>query len=542
MTGTGAAANGRGLLPDLLEPLRDNPSPILTARSTAAETSMAALCPTEQEIARRLLSPGFDRWAEQAASTGHCARPVRLRGHATTLDRRTGEVLSRYDSSAEPDGVLYKRCGNRRASVCPSCSHEYKGDMWHLLAAGAAGGMKGVPASVAAHPLVFVTLTAPSFGAVHTTRRGRDGVAGRCRPRSGHRKRVCAHGRPAWCGVTHDDGDRRLGQPLCPGCYDYRAHVVWQWWAPELWRRFTIGLQRALAARLGVTATALRRLVRVSFAKVAEFQRRAVVHFHALVRLDGPASAATEDDPLPAPLVDVPAVELVALIRAVADRVRVDAPPTGPGDPIRRLAFGVQVDGRPVSPDCDRDTDRSSAPGSGQLHPETVAAYIAKYATKGCEDFGLPPRLRDPDMARRMGVPEHVCRLLAEVRLVATGGVEAYARMIRWVPMLGFRGHFATKSRRYSTTLGRLRSARRRWQLRKLRTQPRDGSTDAAHGSDTDDGEDSTLVIGSWSLDGIGWLTGGDAALAATAAAQAREWADRRATGRRFDRESASIR
>jgi len=243
--------------------------------------------------------------------------------------------------------------------------------------------------------------------------------------------------------------------------------------------------------------------------------------------------------------VDVPPVELVALIRAVAGRVRVDAPPTGPGDPTRRLAFGVQVDARPVSPDCDRDTDRSSAPGSGQLHPETVAAYIAKYSTKGCEDFGLPPRLRDPDTARRMGVPEHVCRLLAEVRLVATGEVEAYARMIRWVPMLGFRGHFATKSRRYSTTLGRLRSARRRWQLRRLRrlrTQPRDGSTDAAHDRDTDEGEDSTLVIGSWSLDGIGWLTGGDAALAATAAAQAREWVDRRAMGRRFDHESASIR
>ena len=27
--------------------------------------------------------------------------------------------------------------------------------------------------------------------------------------------------------------------------------------------------------------------------------------------------------------------------------------------------------------------------------------------------------------------------------------------------MLGFRGHFASKSRRYSTTLGRLRQARR---------------------------------------------------------------------------------
>ncbi len=385
-----------------------------------------------------------------------------------------------------------------------------------------------------------MTLTAPSFGAVHTTRAGRDGSPGRCRPRSGQRKTLCPHGRATCCGASHGDDDRRLGQPLCPGCYDYRGHVVWQWSAPELWRRFTIGLVRALAARLGVTATALRRLARLSFAKVAEFQRRAVVHFHALVRLDGPAAAVTADDPFPAPLVDVPAVELVALIRDVAARVRVDAPATGAGDVVRRLAFGVQVDARPVSPDCDRQGDRSGAPGSGQLHPETVVAYIAKYATKGCEDFGLPPRLRDPDTARRIGVPEHVCRLLAEVRLVATGGVEAYARMIRWVAMLGFRGHFATKSRRYSTTLGRLRSARRRWQLRNLRAAPGDRSTAPLDGNDED--EDSTLVIGSWSLDGIGWLTGGDAALAATAAAQAREWSDRRATARRADRDSASIR
>ena len=51
------------------------------------------------------------------------------------------------------------RCGNRRASVCPSCSREYKGDVWHVLMAGAAGGIKNVPATVAEHPLVFATFT-----------------------------------------------------------------------------------------------------------------------------------------------------------------------------------------------------------------------------------------------------------------------------------------------------------------------------------------------------------------------------------------------
>ncbi|CAM5726845.1 Replication initiation protein OS=Streptomyces antimycoticus OX=68175 GN=SSPO_052450 PE=4 SV=1 [Streptomyces antimycoticus] len=33
-------------------------------------------------------------------------------------------------------------------------------------------------------------------------------------------------------------------------------------------------------------------------------------------------------------------------------------------------------------------------------------------------------------------------------------------KLLQWLHMLGFRGHFSTKSRRYSTTLGALRQAR----------------------------------------------------------------------------------
>ena len=38
-----------------------------------------------------------------------------------------------------------------------------------------------------------------------------------------------------------------------------------------------------------MTQKAARELVRVSYVKVAEFQRRGVVHFHLLWRLDGAA-------------------------------------------------------------------------------------------------------------------------------------------------------------------------------------------------------------------------------------------------------------
>lgn len=44
------------------------------------------------------------------------------------------------------------------------------------------------------------------------------------------------------------------------------------------------------------------------------------------------------------------------------------------------------------------------------------------------------------------------------------GAESAYALLGKYAHMLGFRGHFSTKSRRYSVTLGALRRARARWQ------------------------------------------------------------------------------
>lgn len=86
----------------------------------------------------------------------------------------------------------------------------------------------------------------------------------------------------------HQDDHGRLGRPLCWACHDYASHVVWQWWSPELWRRFTITLRRLVARSLAVPAGQLNGHATVQYAKVAEFQLRGVVHFHALVRLDGP--------------------------------------------------------------------------------------------------------------------------------------------------------------------------------------------------------------------------------------------------------------
>jgi len=301
-----------------------------------------------REVFARINRPDFARWAAQVSGTGGCSHPVRLVGSSTTVDAATGEVVGAYESATEPDRVTYVRCGNRRADVCASCSTEYAGDLWHQLSAGMVGG-KGVPEEIRQHPLVFATLTAPSFGAVHSSAKsGR--AARRCRPRA--EKTLCSHGHPTWCMRIHTDTDAQVGQPLCDECYDYTGHVIWQWWAPELWRRFTIALRRHLARLLGVAEKPARDLVRVQFAKVAEYQRRGVIHFHALIRLDGPP---TDDDRWSAPEVDVSADQLCDLVRSAAAAVRFASPADGPQLPALELQFGTQVDARIVHDLAERD-------------------------------------------------------------------------------------------------------------------------------------------------------------------------------------------
>jgi hypothetical protein len=69
--------------------------------------------------------------------------------------------------------------------------------------------------------------------------------------------------------------------------------------------------------------------------------------------------------------------------------------------------------------------------------------------------------------------------------------------------MLGFRGHFATKSHRYSTTLGRLRQDRRDYTRRHHRPDGPPADQPAEVDQDQVEHEDTTLVIGSWRYAGM---------------------------------------
>ena len=108
-----------------------------------------------------------------------------------------------------------------------------------------------MPDTVAEHPAVFVTLTAPSFGAVHSRALGPDGQPRRCRPRRD--APVCPHGVSLSCRAVHGEGDPCLGEPLCRECFDYAGAVMWNNTLGELWRYTTIYVPRALARLAGMT-------------------------------------------------------------------------------------------------------------------------------------------------------------------------------------------------------------------------------------------------------------------------------------------------
>nr|WP_202448454.1 replication initiator protein RepSA [Streptomyces sp. SID2999] len=429
---------------------------------------------TLADLLRVANAPGFDRWQEQVRRTGGCAHPIRLMGQTTTRDRTTGEVLYSYSTADEPGGALRVACGNRRASRCPACAWTYAGDTYHLIRAGITGDpLKGVPSVVRDHPRVFATLTAPSFGPVHNRP-----DSGRCR-----------------CGSSHAEDSPVLGMALDPGRYDYPGAVLFNNHAGDLWRRFTIYLRREIAARAGLTQAALSEVCRVSFGKVAEFQKRGAVHFHAVIRLDGP------DGPDSAPPAWASIAVLDDAIRAAAARVSVPVPASGE-HPARVLRWGTQVDVQAIG-----------ALGREELTEQAVASYVAKYATKAAETTGtVDHRIGELAELDRLPLPEHTRRLIEACWDLD----DAYPdRMLaRWAHMLGFRGHFSTKSRSFSTTLGALRQVRADYRARQERRE-------RGLSEDLDDTEGSTLVLAHWTYAGQGH-TRGESWLAASIAKEIR--------------------
>jgi hypothetical protein len=207
--------------------------------------------------------------------------------------------------------------------------------------------------------------------------------------------------------------------------------------------------------------------------------------------------------------------------------VRLTAPGVDADDPARVLAFGRQADARAV-----RTSRRTDDPDQ-TLSPEQVAGYLAKYATKSADDTGAT-------------ASAHHRRIRATVHDFDERAAEAsnsdYELLGNWVHMLGFRGHFATKSRRYAITLGAIRRSRRRAQALIAQANAEGRTIDLA-GLEADlladEDHETTVVTGNWRYAGTGWNTEGERALAIAAAARAREYAQEIAQQKKSIRENS---
>ena len=100
------------------------------------------------------------------------------------------------------------------------------------------------------------------------------------------------------------------------------------------------------------------------------------------------------------------------------------------------------------------------------------------------------------------------------------GGLDEYdgLNLRRWAHMLGFRGHFLTKSQRYSVTFKALRGARRTWRLLADLAQLDTDRTDNAIPPDLD----TITVINDWWPVHYGHRDDGERELAAAIAERRR--------------------
>lgn len=162
------------------------------------------------------------------------------------------------------------------------------------------------------------------------------------------------------------------------------------------------------------------------------------------------------------------------------------------------FVFGRQLDIRVIrSADFD---------GGTALTDQAVAGYIAKYATKGAETATgtLDHRIRLLAEIAHTDITDHARRLIRTCWELGARRDLVHLRLRAWAHMLGFRGHFSTKTRRYSTTLTSLRQARVEW--RRLQAA-------LARGEDAYAPPPPTFVLAHWAYAGTGltegerWLT-----------------------------------
>ena len=194
------------------------------------------------------------------------------------------------------------------------------------------------------------------------------------------------------------------------------------------------------------------------------------MHIHAIIRAD-----ASGDELLPA---SVAVEELTRAVIGAVPKVAIGFPAHLDGD----ARFGEQLRVDPRHSENERDRRR-------------VAGYVAKYETKSSDEIGaLDRKIRSLEDLDQRNVDEHH-RRLAETAWRLGGDPELESLNLRqFAHALGFRGHWLTKSLRWSTTFSALRGARAEYRREHL-----------AHDSDPAD-----QVAMSWRFLGSGWADAGE--------------------------------
>ncbi|MCI2976330.1 MAG: hypothetical protein MP439_09695 [Ferrimicrobium sp.] len=422
------------------------------------------------EIIERYRDPkGVRELHAKAKAVGYCAHPIFLRASGT-IDRRSTRI-----SAEDYADRIARPCGSRLKEYCEACSYVYFGDSLAIVRTGLIGG-KGVPEAVATHPKAFLTLTAPSYGPVHTANT-------RCHPGE---EGTCIHGVSLRCGIEHGWDDPIIGAPLCYECFDSVGLILFNAHISKLWDYTLIELRRELSRIVGQAVRIGQSTVRLEYLRVFELQRRGALHAHVILRLDDASSLSAD-----------PSLGIEELVRSVAGaipRVKVMA---SVGDHALAITWGPQRDLQVI--------------GHDEL--DKVALYVAKYLSK---EIGLSLGTSGAYVG-----PSHLVELSH-----VTGEMIAqrrYQGLIgrRSARSLGFSGHLLASSRRFSVSRTTLAKIRREFAIAKR----------VAAGEELDKHYASDR---GFTYDGRHWASAGDAWLVAQ---ERRSREEARAAGKEVSRE-----
>jgi hypothetical protein len=227
--------------------------------------------------------------------------------------------------------------------------------------------------------------------------------------------------------------------------------VLWNAHASRLWNNTIQVIRRSLAEAGGVTQSSLKHVAQLHYLKVAEVQRRGLVHLHAVVRADGPG---TIESPPPEWLTTK------VLASVIRESVRRSTAPRLDG---LSLHWGKVLDVRDL--------------GLSEGDARKVAAYVAKYSTKttdGSKEFARRFRVRR-QIENVVDDPHYRRLALTSWDLAERPGFEPL-HLRDHAHAFGFTGQLITKSREYSTTFAALRGARATYMAERRVVDPVEGT------------------------------------------------------------------